>query len=419
MSSKSARPHSALLLLPPPPSFDFVPINDAFQTTVSDVLVKLSGPLHEFSGIASLDIALAVPDLLAPANKPRARIFKQLQHYLSSIYTLVGAAAATRDIELDSPGGIDVRVVFVDPSSTSRSHFGPTLDLHSLAASDRVWDHVFYPSNEAGKTLADAFDSYRSNQSSRPQAVSNSGEYSVPTPLLCPEQEENPSQVRDAFSRQFHYASLTYVKDGSTSKNQLLSTPHYSVAVGGTFDHLHVGHKLLLTATALILEPLEEAEQGRERMLTAGITGDALLVNKKYAEFLESWEERYESTASFLCAIMDFSGGSNPQLERTWGSGPNEKTVKMKVRPNLVFNFVEIIDPFGPTITMEEISALVVSEETHSGGEAVNNKRKEKGWDVLGAFEVDVLQAGATEANIDSKISSTDIRRRRMNLAKV
>lgn len=180
-----------------------------------------------------------------------------------------------------------------------------------------------------------------------------------------------------------------------------------------------MGHKLLLTATALVLEPLEEADQRRDRILTAGITGDALLVNKKYAEFLESWEDRYQSTASFLASIMVFSGGRTPQLERTWGSGPNEKTVKMRVRPNLIFNFVEIVDPFGPTITMEDISALVVSEETHSGGEAVNNKRKEKGWEVLGAFEVDVLQAGATEANIDSKISSTDIRRRRMNLAKV
>ncbi|KAJ5300927.1 uncharacterized protein N7443_005929 [Penicillium atrosanguineum] len=402
MSSKNVHPSSALLLLPPPPSFDFGPVKDVFQTSVSDVLVKLSEALHGSNGIASIDIALAVPGLLAPASKPRARIFKQLQHYLTSIYTLVGAAAAALDIELDSPGGIDARVVFVDSSSSAiRSHFGPTLDLQSLAASDREWDHVFYPSNEAGKTLADAFVSYRNHQASKLRAVSVNTKWAVPNPLLSPAQEERLSQ------------------NDSTSKNQLLSTPHYSVAVGGTFDHLHVGHKLLLTATALVLEPLEEADQRRERILTAGITGDALLVNKKYAEFLESWEERYQSTASFLSSIMDFSGGSTPQLERTWGSGPNEKTVKMRVRANLIFNFVEIVDPFGPTITMEDISALVVSEETHSGGEAVNNKRKEKGWNVLGAFEVDVLQAGATEANIDSKISSTDIRRRRMNLAKV
>lgn len=426
MASESVRPPSALLLLPPPPSFDFGPVKDAFQTSVSDVLVKLSESLNGSNGIASLDIALAVPDLLAPANKPRARVFKQLQHYLTSIYTLIGAEAAARDIELDSPGGIDARVLFVDYSpsactvSATRSHFGPTLDLQSLATSDRLWDHVFHPSSEAGKMLADTFASYRGNQLSKLRAVSSSSSWVVPSPLLCPEQEERQSgQVRDAVNRQTHHAGLTYLKDVSTPKNQLLSTPHYSVAVGGTFDHLHVGHKLLLTATALVLEPLEEADQGRERLLTVGVTGDALLVNKKYAEFLESWEERYQATAAFLSSIMDFSGGSAPQLERTWGSGPNEKSVKMRVRPNLTFNFVEIVDPFGPTITEEGIDALAVSEETHSGGQAVNNKRKEKGWDVLGVFEVDVLQAGATEANIDSKISSTDIRRRRMNLAKV
>lgn len=202
--ASNVRPPSALLLLPPPPSFGFGPVQDAFQISVENVLVKLSESLNGSNEIALLDIVLAVPDLLAPANKPRARIFKQLQHYLTSIYTLVVVAAATMDIELDSPGGIDARVVFVDYTSSSgagsstRSRFGPTLDLQSLATSDRVWDHVFHLSNEAGKALADAFVGHRNNQSSKLQVVPSGCNWTVPDPLLCPEQEERqPVEVGD------------------------------------------------------------------------------------------------------------------------------------------------------------------------------------------------------------------------------
>lgn len=191
----------------------------------------------------------------------------------------------------------------------------------------------------------------------------------------------------------------------------MLSTPHYSVAVGGTFDHLHLGHKLLLTATAMALEPMEQPGENFDRVMYIGITGDALLVNKKYAEFLESWEERYQRTASFLSAIMHFSADNAPQIERV-----NEKSVVVRVLPRLALKFVEITDPFGPTITEEGITALVVSAETHAGGLAVNDKRQEKGWSKLAVFEVDVLQS---DGSLDSKISSTEIRRRRMNLAKV
>jgi phosphopantetheine adenylyltransferase len=83
---------------------------------------------------------------------------------------------------------------------------------------------------------------------------------------------------------------------------------------------------------------------------------------------------------------------------------------------------VVIQDAFGPTITVEQIDALVVSGETRSGGKAVNDKRAEKGWKALEVFEVDVLNAREVEESAEtasktedfaSKISSTAIRQRR------
>jgi phosphopantetheine adenylyltransferase len=198
---------------------------------------------------------------------------------------------------------------------------------------------------------------------------------------------------------------------------------HYSVAVGGTFDHFHIGHKLLLTATALALEPVEEFDPIRERRLTVGVTGDALLKNKKYAEFLESWDDRCQSTSSFLMAIMDFSlpDKSAPRVERVSQPGPNGHYVLMKVRSGLTLKLVQITDPFGPTITDESIDALVVSGETRAGGAAVNEERAKKGWKSLDVFEIDVLHSGEVPTtdgeSFASKISSTDIRRRRMEMA--
>lgn len=71
----------------------------------------------------------------------------------------------------------------------------------------------------------------------------------------------------------------------------------------------------------------------------------------------------------------------------------------------LVVEAVEINDPFGPTITNEAISALVVSAESAKGGEAVNGKRVEMGWRVLEVFTVDVIEGKG------EKMSSTTIRR--------
>lgn len=403
MSSDST---SALLLLPPPPAFSFEKVKDAFGPAVSDALTKLSEPIRGSDRIATLDIALAIPDLQSPSCRPIGKVFAQLQQYLTSIYTLVGATAAARDVELDSPGGIDTRVLFLEPStaadvlasqaSVGDLGFGPVFGLHSLATSGRRWDHLWYPNIEAGNALATSFTNClgsqaRSHLESSLQAVSSSSSWTVPNPLLTPE--------------------------------LAAAAPHYSVIVGGTFDHLHLGHKLLLTALALSLEPASPADKHQQRMLAAGVTGDALLVNKKYADYLESWEDRFQNTAAFLRAIMSSSGNATPRLDRTTAPGPNGNFVVVTVQPNLSFKFTEIWDPFGPTITEENLTALVVSKETASGGAAVNTERNKKGWKSLAIFEVDVLQAGeatdVTGSNFDGKISSTDIRRRRMNLAKV
>jgi phosphopantetheine adenylyltransferase len=384
---------SALLLLPPPSGFTFDQVKDAFEPSLVDVYTKLSDKLNESNETAILDIALSIPGLLSSCQ-PRSKVFAQLQHYLSSIYTLAGAVCATHSIELDSPGGIDTRVVFVDQATepAERTPFGPILDWQSLADCDRRWDHVYYLGNTAGKNVADSFINHvggqaKDGRAARLQAITSHPDWTTSGPLLIPDDQP--------------------------------STPHSSVVVGGTFDHLHVGHKLLLTAVALALEP------GREGRLTIGVTGDALLTKKKYAEALESWEDRWQSTASFLTAIMVFAPGEkSPQIERGFSPDPNGQTplknVLTRIQPNLAFKFVEISEMFGPTITEEDLDAIVVSKETRSGGALINDERTKKGWKALAVFEVDVLQSGeATDESFESKISSTDIRRRRAHRAKV
>jgi pantetheine-phosphate adenylyltransferase len=60
--------------------------------------------------------------------------------------------------------------------------------------------------------------------------------------------------------------------------------------MGGTFDHMHLGHKLLLTQACLLTE----------HMLHIGVTGDALLTKKKFSEFLQPFEVRKQSVLEFV-----------------------------------------------------------------------------------------------------------------------
>jgi len=136
--------------------------------------------------------------------------------------------------------------------------------------------------------------------------------------------------------------------------------------LGGTFDHLHEGHKLLITTA------LNVAEQ-----VVIGLTTDELLKNKKYASKLEDYETRKKHLIKYLKKISN--------LDRV--------------------SIVELNDPYGPPAHEKKYEILVASHETYTNAIEINNLRKEKGLSPLIIVLIPVLK----EKN--KKISSTDIRK--------
>ena len=117
------------------------------------------------------------------------------------------------------------------------------------------------------------------------------------------------------------------------------------VALGGTFDCLHNGHKKLLTLAASICD----------ETLVVGIMSDQLLANKKNAANIMNYNDRKLSVENFL----------------------------MFIKPKMHLDIAKLLDPFGPTIIDESIEAIVVSSETIGGALKINSIRKEKGWQPL------------------------------------
>lgn len=354
-----------------------------------------------------LVVALPCPSLHGRLQGPRSHVYDEVQKLLGGLYSLICVVCAKLgvDVESDLPGSIDARVLLLDYASyetVARSHepklpsfiSGPIIDLPTLALTRRRWNTIFSVDGEDGQKLLSSF-------------LDLANRISPPLEVQLKSVGGGVSMIQ---------------KEGISHSPASQAKLHHVVAVGGTFDNIHAGHKLLLTATALLLQPVTNASSPPRRLIV-GITGDELLKNKKYAEFLKSWKQRQDDVVEFLLSILSFTRSRPEEEIRTLSFDEpivNGKAIHTQVKSCMVtIECVEIQDPFGPTITDEDITALVVSGETRSGGKAVNDKRVEKGWNSLEVFEIDVLEAGEADEGTTktdafaSKISSTAIRKRK------
>ncbi|KAF9265529.1 Nucleotidylyl transferase [Marasmius fiardii PR-910] len=148
-------------------------------------------------------------------------------------------------------------------------------------------------------------------------------------------------------------------------------------ALGGTFDHLHSGHKILLSMGAFITS----------RKIVVGVTHPDLLVRKVHADLIEPLETRIEKVRQFLQRFK-------PGLEE--------------------YYIVPIKDVAGPTGTDPDVQALIVSKETLRGADEIAKIRESKSFPPLQTFVIDVISNTCSNLNDSdqwkTKMSSTAIR---------
>ena len=138
------------------------------------------------------------------------------------------------------------------------------------------------------------------------------------------------------------------------------------IGIGGTFDHLHDGHK------SLIMIALSLSEK-----VVIGLTSDNLLTKKKFRSKIENYQKRLEILKSYISETSDLSRVEIIKLE----------------------------DPYGPPINEADYEGIIVSVETYEGALKINQIREDKGFKPLIIIVIPLIRD-----NKNDKISSTSIR---------
>lgn len=127
------------------------------------------------------------------------------------------------------------------------------------------------------------------------------------------------------------------------------------VALGGTFDKLHLGHRNLLDA-ALNLKC----------EIIIGVLSDQLVKKKALSKFIPNFNKRIKLISDYM----------------------NYKSQK-----NIKWTFYKLNDPYGPAINDKELEYIVVSEETLPTAIEINFIRESKGLKPLKLVVIKMVKA--------------------------
>src|SRR5260370_18724174 len=142
------------------------------------------------------------------------------------------------------------------------------------------------------------------------------------------------------------------------------------VAVGGTFDILHIGHEKLLAKAF-----------GLGELVFLAVSGDLLVSKLNKAHPVRKFALRRRDLRRVLKA-------------RGWARRAR---------------ITELKDPFGPAIRRRRLDALVVSEETRSNGLRVNALRRSQGLKPLLLFVVRMVRTKDGQLLSDTRIRQGEV----------
>lgn len=136
------------------------------------------------------------------------------------------------------------------------------------------------------------------------------------------------------------------------------------VAVAGTFDHLHLGHRKLL-----------QTAQASGRKVVVGLCQKSMLTNKAFAQSLESYSVRYQAVAQF--------------------------------KPDRI---IPLTDIYGPAATDPNFETIVCSPLTKPNVLKINRLRRQNNLKALKIIEVKIVKDASGQT-----LSSTRIRQGLVN----